>query len=591
MNKPAKNLLDLFCFRNTSALKIFFFLILLVPLLATIQLRDPDTWWLLATGKLFFNGGIPDTNTFSFTNPNYPLHPSYWLFGSILYIAERIGGIYGVQIVTILFVFCMAYILSCTALRDREKNNWLLFIILLSLILVACRFRFVPRPHLASYLCFAILYNLWTQQPKYLLIWTGLLGFVWGNLHAGVIFGAVSFCLFAIGCGLHKDWLMFMKAIVAGIIFFASSLLNFDFMSPYIYALEHAWKFNVLNIHVDEFTSPTIKNYRLYYVLSSIILLSTYLRIKAKDYTYPVLVFFWFAFSFKAVRGIPYVLIISFPGLYASLYDLLYNLPNKLKHRWLTVPIAVLCVGVSLWLINSEIQARGDIYKFGLGINERELPIGACNFIEKERFIGRMYNNFGDGGFLIWKFFPKRKVFQDGRTQAYPVEFLKKFNSVGFHRNFIQNLNKFNIQYAIVWRQTGGVDRGTLFDLAGWPMVYIDGYSAIFVRPGYLDRTTLTRLFFQTIPYEASKRVNTPHGKPRPGHKARAIYELKRINIDSLRLEDDFKRFAFAAWQLGEFNLAEKIFLEGIKYFPSSSLLDSEYNKFIKNTGRTKSTF
>ena len=149
---------------------IIFFLFPLVVLAATIQLIDPDTWWLLARGKLFFQQGISATNTFSFTHPDHPWQNNYWLFGSILHLGEIIGWPYAVQLVPIIFVFPMVCFLTCTTLGAGGRKNWFLFVILLALVVFSCRFRLIPRPHLASYLGLSILYYLWQRQPRRLAL-------------------------------------------------------------------------------------------------------------------------------------------------------------------------------------------------------------------------------------------------------------------------------------------------------------------------------------------------------------------------------------------------------------------------------------
>lgn len=559
---------------------ILFFLLPLVVLTATIQLRDPDTWWLLARGKLFFQQGISVTNTFSFTHPNHPWQCNYWLFGSLLYLGEIIGWPYAVQFVSIVFVFAMVCFLTCTTLKASGDKNLFLFVVLLVLVVVSCRFRFVPRPHLASYLGLSILYYLWQRQPRWLLLWAGLLGMVWANFHAGVIFGAISFLLLGFGSTLERNWSLVKRAVLAMATFSVCSLFNPDIFSPYIYAIEHAWKFDALNIKLTELAPPGLRDYSVYYFLVALALLAIWPRIRAKDFTFPVFVVFWLAFSLKANRGIPYFAIATLPGIYAGGVDVYKGLVRLLRHRWLSRGLAILCLVVVILLINREIWYRSDYLVFGLGVNERLLPVGVSDFIEKENFTGQMYNDFGDGGFLIWRFFPGRRVFQDGRTQAYPNDFLKTFNSKVPYRTILSALHEYGVKYAVVERHAGYEDVGNLLVLAGWPMVYLDGHNAMFVRPGYLDEKKLARLALRAIPYHTTDHVAIS------GDRAMVLSELRRIDPERLLFEDDFIRFAFAALRISEFELAERFFRAGLAYVPGSSQLKFEADRFLQFMGR-----
>lgn len=558
----------------TTGIHLFFLLLLAISA-ATIQLGDPDTWWLLARGKLFFQQGISVTNTFSFTFPDHSWQSNYWLFGTILHIAEIIAWPYAVQVVPIIFVFAAIVFLSFTALNKVRSNNFLLLCTLITLVVFACRFRFVPRPHLASYLGLSILFYLWVKQPKRLWAWTGILGVIWVNFHAGVIFGAISLMLLTIGTGMERNWLLFKRAFMAFGSFFLCSLINPDIFYPYSYALEHAWKFQNLNILVGEFTAAGIKEYPLFYLLAVFSLPAAWSGIRTRNYTFPLLVVFWFLLSIKANRIIPYFAIAAMPGIYAGMHSLIESFRHKLKWRSTLKLFSMFFMVIITLLVNREFRIRSDYLKFGLGINERILPVGAADFIEKEDLHGFMYNDFGDGGFFIWRFYPERKVFQDGRTQAYPNEFIKLFNSRVPYQAILAELYKSDIEYATVERHTGYKDIGNLFLLAGWPMIYLDGHNAVFVKPGYLSNNALKRLGYFTVPYHMADHVKIEKNRDR------VKYELFRINPDRLILESDFFRFAIAALRINELGLAERFLHAGLKLLPDSQRLKGEHLRLM----------
>ena len=54
-------------------------------------------------------------------------------------------------------------------------------------------------------------------------------------------------------------------------------------------------------------------------------------------------------------------------------------------------------------------------YSAGLAFFPRE----ACDFIDRQGWSGRMYNEFDWGGYCIWRFYPRQQVFIDGRCEVY----------------------------------------------------------------------------------------------------------------------------------------------------------------------------
>ena len=50
-------------------------------------------------------------------------------------------------------------------------------------------------------------------------------------------------------------------------------------------------------------------------------------------------------------------------------------------------------------------------------------------------------------------------------------------------------MEKYGVDYTIVQRRPvgGGFEMGVMFEAMDWPMVYLDGISCIYVKPGTLN--------------------------------------------------------------------------------------------------------
>jgi hypothetical protein len=79
---------------------------------------------------------------------------------------------------------------------------------------------------------------------------------------------------------------------------------------------------------------------------------------------------------------------------------------------------AVLIAGTAVVSHISVGRARGP---------DSPLPIEAVNYLKREQLQGRMLNDYGSGGYLVWELYPQVKVFIDGRAGLYGNDFVKTY--------------------------------------------------------------------------------------------------------------------------------------------------------------------
>jgi len=78
--------------------------------------------------------------------------------------------------------------------------------------------------------------------------------------------------------------------------------------------------------------------------------------------------------------------------------------------RWLPVAeggLALLLVAGSVSLMHGS---------FHLDAAEWKFPVDAANFLLQHHIKGRIFNTYGQGGYLLWRLWPEQQVFQDGRA-------------------------------------------------------------------------------------------------------------------------------------------------------------------------------
>jgi hypothetical protein len=97
----------------------------------------------------------------------------------------------------------------------------------------------------------------------------------------------------------------------------------------------------------------------------------------------------------------------------------------------------------------------------------------------RERLEGRIYNAFGDGGYLIWR--RVLPVYVDGRTEVHPREFWEEYFGVP-QESWSERADRDGVNIAVVPRRGYEWLMGGLSKLPGWSLVHVDEREAVFVR-------------------------------------------------------------------------------------------------------------
>jgi hypothetical protein len=179
---------------------------------------------------------------------------------------------------------------------------------------------------------------------------------------------------------------------------------------------------------VQEWFSPDfheswIKAYELCFFLLVVALMASR---RAKRPADLILLLFWAHQSLQSRRHIPVFLLVALPiladhlaGAAERLGDWLRDTGRAFDQRRLRAGLAaalVLLIGIGVAQAARAIPRRA-LFDYSAGT--WFYPRAACDFIERQGWSGRMYNEFDWGGYCIWRFFPRQQVFIDGRCEVY----------------------------------------------------------------------------------------------------------------------------------------------------------------------------
>src|SRR3989344_2837811 len=151
---------------------------------------------------------VPNTNLFSYTNPNSPFINTHWLFGVIAYFFNQTIGIYWLLILKVLIILLSVWLI----IKTIPKQNQALLLPIGFIFLHVLRERLELRPEIFSFLFTAltlyILENFLNQtshdRRKFETIFLlPLIQLIWINTHIYFFVGLMLQVIFIVHLGYN----------------------------------------------------------------------------------------------------------------------------------------------------------------------------------------------------------------------------------------------------------------------------------------------------------------------------------------------------------------------------------------------------
>jgi hypothetical protein len=429
----------------------FYFLVagalVLFALWAINPLPCSDLWWQMKTGELIWTErSIPRADRFSFMAAGRPWIIQEWASEVLFFLLfTRCSPAALVLFKMLTFAAAMGLGMAAAWTRCRKP-----LVALLSALLVAFSAQFFAdmRPQMISYLCLAALLLLlerdrarpgsgarWLLPPLMLL---------WVNFHAAFMAG-VTVLLATLAGDALEGWLSrgahrsggsaerndnqarWRRLLLPTGLALLAICLNPYGPAIFLYPFTLLRHNSMINF-VQEWFSPDfhagyLKGYELcLFLLPTLLLLSR----RPKRPGDMLLLLFWAYQSLQSRRHVPVFLIILLPVLADHLAGTLEQAVEWLRAtgrrlafrraRGLATTALALLVAGGIAQAGATLP-RGDLFEYSAGLFF--FPRAACDFIERQGWSGRMYNEFDWGGYCIWRFYPRQQVFIDGRCEVY----------------------------------------------------------------------------------------------------------------------------------------------------------------------------
>ncbi len=393
-------------------------------------ISDPDFFWHISTGRwIVENKDLPKDDPFSYTTPNIETRreriilTSYWLGQVLYYSLYSIMGWSGIILLRFILAFLMAYFM----MKMTEGGIILrAALTLLGIVLIIHDYP-LERPQVFSFTFFTIILYIFEKirrgnGDRRDTIIAGVIMLLWANMHGGFILGqtlAIVYLLTGLGFIFpyiksidNEVWRRLYKTSIVVI------LIGFINPNTYTIWIELIMTPSYMRETIIEYQSTLTAFKRTlewtlpsYWLLLIIAIVCSIWRVIKRDIVpqdYVLLTGLGY-FSFNELRYVPFFIIWSIPFISNSI-----NKGNRFIRAFGLI--------ISL-LISLSIFMRYGIYKNINNISyfSKDIyitlyyPHKAVNFIIENRLKGNMYNYYDWGGYLIWRFYPEKMVFIDGR--------------------------------------------------------------------------------------------------------------------------------------------------------------------------------
>ncbi|MGC8855628.1 MAG: hypothetical protein ACP5QU_02410 [Anaerolineae bacterium] len=483
--------------RRTEALFIII-VFLLIAAIATAPAVDSDMWWHLRNGaEMAQQQNILLKDIFSYTRAGAPWVNAFWLSDLGLYGLWQLGGPFAIT----LGVALLAVALMSLLFRHMEGSPYLRGLLLL-LAMLGIQPNWSARPQILSFLLLAILddfldrHRMSKRQPLWVL---PLFFALWGNLHGGFIWGMLLLLATIVGSGL--DLLLSQEAALSwkdvGVLtlwFFLAGIAIA--LNPNGFAL---WRLPFEQVHVSlgiqEWLSPDFHQPYAHPLLWLLFLWIASLAYSVKRPSFVDLLKglgFTYLF-FVAQRNMEPYTIILLPILARTLSPALESfasvpLITRLRQRMAeassgtrppsarfnflvnTALVTFLATGILFraWLVSQPHRAA------------QSLPVGAVEWIKKNRPEGRLFNSYNWGGYLIWEL-QEYPVFIDGRADLYGNDLLAQWHEVvNAGPDALAILDRWQVHLVLLEPEWPIIP---LLEVKGWQVLYRDSLSVVLARP------------------------------------------------------------------------------------------------------------
>ena len=464
-------------------------IVLVVVRAAEMGLPDPDIWWHLRNAQfLFTHRALPNFDTYSFTVAGHPWMNSEWLAEIPYYLAWRVLGLEGIEIVMLLVL--EAIFLGVLYLCYQRTKHIKASILACWIALFLGTVNFAPRTVLFGYVCLIILLAilecfrskgrapLWLLPPLFCL---------WINTHGSwclglMVLGIFTACGFVEGeWGVVQAYRWSPRQLRQLIGTFCASCAAL-FVNPYgyrlvLYPVDMAVRQRLNMAFIEEWASINFHRGRgqVVLVLLAVLFCSALAmrhRWRLSDLALTLIAFYG---GFCHERLLFLAGIIVAP-IVAELADSVPHYQPEADKPWLNAAIICGILAFVVFRFPGPAQLERQV--------GAEFPAEIMPYLESHPPSGRVLNDYDWGGYLGWRD-PQLKVFVDSRVDIFEYAgVFKDYIDLMRFKKPLKILDEYRIRYVLM--PPGAPIVVLLKSLPNWKVVFRGRLSTLLERVGPL---------------------------------------------------------------------------------------------------------
>jgi hypothetical protein len=433
-----------------------------------------DTWWHLRTGEeIWRTGSVQLRDSFSHTvNGGYwPNHE--WLSQVVFFGLYRAGGLP-------LFTAAAALLVSATwwmvwSLTEGHPTRRL---VLVSLAVIPSAMAWSLRPQLFTLFLVALMTSLVVRRRYGYL---PLLFLMWANLHGAVVLG-VALLVGSIAAAAFHERRVPRGLLVSSALCLVATImtpLKLSLWSEIPASLSRLRQYQVLEWRTPSFDDVALLPFWLMSAALTVLTVAALVGRRRKGRTGPsadparvgrgvtivISALILLPFALTSSRNVPPFLLLAAPAI-AVLIESHFASRAPRIHRYerpvLNLFVLAVAVIASVTIVGNAWASQNPRLQWHPLPAQAIAAIRACP--------ERLYNNYDDGGYLIW-FVPERKVFLDSRQDPYPASLIQSHIQAELSGNYQTLFSRYQIECALTRTGTPLANR-LLSD--GWHTGYAD---------------------------------------------------------------------------------------------------------------------
>jgi hypothetical protein len=460
------------------------------------SVQDPDFWWHIRIGRwMVENGRLPSNDIFTFTVPGHVWTDHEYLTETLMWQIYSNAGALGISVFFGLITYAGFYLMY----RQVRRQPFVIVGIGLALAAVAGAPIWGPRAQMITF-ALSCLELYWLQG--YLSGRSRALQFfplamaLWANLHGGWVIGFawLGIALVAELAGwawepsnpAHRKHVRFLG--IVGAASAVAVLATPHGISLYLYPFQTVASMAQEKLIVEWF-SPDFHQAFLHPFEGMILLLIVGFALRRPALYDVLLSLVALALALQSVRNIALFVAATTPVLINCYSEYWKDLskargwkPNVPSRRIFAVVTAVALLVVALATFVHIADATSPSKQQDL--TATTYPVAAADWLAAHPEVGtRMYNQYGWGGYLAYRFYPDphRKVFIFGEAALMGDGLLNDYEDIQTLRpDWKTMLDKYGVDY-IVYNK-GEALANVLATQSDWKLVYQDSVAVIYVR-------------------------------------------------------------------------------------------------------------